>query len=426
MSLELNNATYKAFVDFASQPKVGDRTIASIDDKNLIKNEGNLGNRAIVASKNWDFIGNIGRSTKKQDANNATRELFRQSIIDLFGGESKIPESVKTAMKLEDYGKGKPLSARRIRIVNQAVEQHFANFPEAVNLAKAHAKFAYQCAKGNNATVDANINQVLLGVSNDPLATKLVAENMETILTRGNNTLRSVEDACKKAQAIKANVAELRTIANGNQDVMNAGMAFLSHMRGKPLESGLLTRLFNEAKALSVSDIKGLKADSSGIQIHKAVMQFTSEIDKAILKSGAAAALEGTDEKGPARDFIGSMMLLKCGKGNHPAIFNALHNTNSAKVLTFYTDVIAKGRIELDEPDDALTGEMKMQGSLLALRMSEFDKLVAISTGKNTNDYKGLSFFPEKFDYEEIDGPDIAADVEYIAKNKLIAENKLI
>ena len=122
MPLGLDNVTYKAFIDFASQPKVGNRTIASIDDKNLIKNEGNLGNRTIVASKNWDFIGNVGRNTKKQDANNATRELFRQSIIDMFGGESRIPESVKTAMKLEDYGKGKPLSARRIRIVKAAID----------------------------------------------------------------------------------------------------------------------------------------------------------------------------------------------------------------------------------------------------------------------------------------------------------------
>lgn len=120
MPLELNNATYKSFTDFAS--KVGGRTIASIDDKNTIKNEGSLGGRTIAPSKNWDFIGNIGRSASKQEANNAVRELFRQSIIDMFGGESMVPESVKTAMKLEDYGKGKPLSARRIMIVKAAID----------------------------------------------------------------------------------------------------------------------------------------------------------------------------------------------------------------------------------------------------------------------------------------------------------------
>lgn len=127
MTLELNNATYKAFIDFASQPKVGGRTIASInDDKKLIKNDSSLAGRTIVASKNWDFIGNIGRNTSKQEANNTVRNLFRQSIIDMFGGESMIPDSVKTAMKLEDYDKGKPLSVRRIRIVKAAIDETMA------------------------------------------------------------------------------------------------------------------------------------------------------------------------------------------------------------------------------------------------------------------------------------------------------------
>ncbi len=127
MTLELNNATYKALIDFASQPKVGGRTIASInDDKKLIKNDSSLAGRTIVASKNWDFIGNIGRNASKQEANNTVRNLFRQSIIDMFGGESMIPDSVKTAMKLEDYDKGKPLSVRRIRIVKAAIDEAMA------------------------------------------------------------------------------------------------------------------------------------------------------------------------------------------------------------------------------------------------------------------------------------------------------------
>ena len=109
MPLELNNATFKAFTDFASNVK--GRTIAALEDKvdikSDIKTEGPLNGRTIAPSSNHDFIGNVGRRARKQEANNAVRELFRQSIIDMFGGESKIPESVKTAMKLEDYGKGK-------------------------------------------------------------------------------------------------------------------------------------------------------------------------------------------------------------------------------------------------------------------------------------------------------------------------------
>ena len=121
MPIELSNATYKAFTDFAA--KVSDRTIAAFgDDKNSVKSTNGLDARTIVPSHNWDFIGNVGRRAPKKEANEAVRELFRQSIYDLFGGESMVPESVKTAMKLEDYGKGKPLSARRIRIVKAAID----------------------------------------------------------------------------------------------------------------------------------------------------------------------------------------------------------------------------------------------------------------------------------------------------------------
>ena len=124
MPLELNNATFKAFTDFASGVK--GRTIAAIEDKNDIKSdiktEGPLNGRTIAPSSNHDFIGNVGRRARKQEANNAVRELFRQSIIDMFGGEALIPDSVKTAMKLEDYGKGKPLSARRIMAVKVAID----------------------------------------------------------------------------------------------------------------------------------------------------------------------------------------------------------------------------------------------------------------------------------------------------------------
>lgn len=50
------------------------------------------------------------------------RDLFRKSVADVFGGESRIPASVRKAMLLSDYGKGKPLTARRILAVKTAIE----------------------------------------------------------------------------------------------------------------------------------------------------------------------------------------------------------------------------------------------------------------------------------------------------------------
>ena len=91
MSIDINNANYKLFTDFAAtaakkttRAEIG--TLHSADGKE----------RTIKASSNWDFIGNVGRNSAKKADNNEVRNLFRKTIADMFGGENKIPESVKT------------------------------------------------------------------------------------------------------------------------------------------------------------------------------------------------------------------------------------------------------------------------------------------------------------------------------------------
>ena len=63
----------------------------------------------------------LPRSSAQKDANNAVRTAFRSAVEELFGGFDNIPESVKNVMKLEDYGKGRPLTSRRIRAVQDAI-----------------------------------------------------------------------------------------------------------------------------------------------------------------------------------------------------------------------------------------------------------------------------------------------------------------
>ena len=75
-----------------------------------------------------DKVGKWFRSDGVKVANDTTRAIFRQSVAAMFGGEDHIPENVKKAMKLEDYGQGKPLTAKRIRLVKIAVEAAMA-FP---------------------------------------------------------------------------------------------------------------------------------------------------------------------------------------------------------------------------------------------------------------------------------------------------------
>ena len=120
MALDINgyNATFKAFTDFATQSVEAGKSKAVA----RAGGEGTLAGRVITAAKHdWVGIG-AGRLGSLKDANNIARDLFRNAIADMFGGPDKIPPSVQDAMKLEDFGKGKPLTARRILAVKKAID----------------------------------------------------------------------------------------------------------------------------------------------------------------------------------------------------------------------------------------------------------------------------------------------------------------
>ena len=64
------------------------------------------------------------RSQDKKELNNATRAIFKQAVIDIFGTSiNDVPKSVRSAMELGKFdGVGRPLTARRILAVNKAID----------------------------------------------------------------------------------------------------------------------------------------------------------------------------------------------------------------------------------------------------------------------------------------------------------------
>ena len=121
MTLDINgyNDTFKAFVAFAQGRASGDDIARGSFGEN-----GGLAGHEIHAGttdrlRNWC---NWRREDGEQNANNVTRTLFINAVIDMFGGRDRIPESVKKAMRTNDYGHGKPLTARRILLVKDAID----------------------------------------------------------------------------------------------------------------------------------------------------------------------------------------------------------------------------------------------------------------------------------------------------------------
>lgn len=126
MKIDLSNVQYKQFVSFANRAKNSDFVQVGnpVDDLR----PGELEHRKIVAKSSWDFVGNIGRGKTSRATNNAVRDLFKATILKMCGvtSEDMLPAGVRAAMKLDNFGKGKPLSARRIKAVDTALKAEIA------------------------------------------------------------------------------------------------------------------------------------------------------------------------------------------------------------------------------------------------------------------------------------------------------------
>ena len=122
------NADFNRFVDFAVSQNGSGKAIA--DAANGKFDVGGLARQVTVAS--GDRVGALFRSQGAKDVNNVTRDIFRNAIADMFGGESKIPDSIKEAMNMKKFdGSGRPLTAKRIMNVKIAIDQYNAKNPGA-------------------------------------------------------------------------------------------------------------------------------------------------------------------------------------------------------------------------------------------------------------------------------------------------------
>ena len=114
------NSVFRDFVKFATL------RVDANDEKAIANARYNrLDGRKILAVTQslTDSVHNWTRGMDEWIANDHTRKLFRNAVSDMFGGEAKIPASVRKAMLLVDYEEGKPLTARRIMAVKDAIDR---------------------------------------------------------------------------------------------------------------------------------------------------------------------------------------------------------------------------------------------------------------------------------------------------------------
>ena len=416
MPLGINgyNDAFKAFTDFATQAKSGS-TIAQVGgEKNTVVGSGPLAGRTIVAKTGFDFVGNVGRRQESRDVNNAVRDLFKQAIEDMFGGVDKIPASVKDAMKLEDFGKGKPLTARRILAVKTAVDQVAAKTSNCIAESKAH----FEYTKEGKAEGDKRIDTAFASCNGNADAMDIVKANIQKLTVNTQSSLRSEADVQKKVGRLLDNLNELKEVSKNNPAIYAAGKKMLEES-GVSLPKGMIAKLVQTANDTPLKAFGKLSGGSSVMDIHKAVMQMHKTIKTAMISSGAEK-LDGADEKMGARDFVATVLLSRCGKGGLANIRRALDSQN-ASALNEYYSLSDDGRNGLVEnPSEDLKEGIKVVGRIGLTYLEKInnavnDNLQELNPG--AHEESRVKTFEGEFDIDDFGGDELVDDTVSIAKD---------
>lgn len=410
---------YKSFVDFASQHNDARNQETIARATNLAVPSNLLEGRTIDVANDNDSVGKFKRSEALQRENDITRKLFRQSIIDLFGGVDKIPQSVKDAMKLKDYGQGKPLTVRRIMAVKAAVDVYLERANLALERAKARATEEDLYNERMNVPVDAQtrarIDKLLTVAVNttvsDQDALNLVIDIGKGIIQRsGDETLRTEEQVRERAAGILANVIELKEVAKGNQAIINAGIDLLKVLKGKSLPLGVIRTIVQTTMKQSIGAIKALSPRSSGIKLHKAVMQLFDNSYKAAEAAKTFSALKENDEKNNVESFCIQLMLARIGETTANGIKTLLEN-KGLLLTTFYSKISEGEVIDTEDIAQGIKEYMEYQTGEFGGTLSRFYTLVQARLGIPDNDIQFFMEYIDDLDYNAIDGQLIAQDV---------------
>lgn len=303
MAIDINTQQrYDMFAAFAAQ-KGSTSTIV----------ETSIDGKSISVKKTHDFIGNIGRRIGSRDVNNATRELFKQTMLGMFGvtDEKFLPASVRDVMKLEDYhDKGKPLTTRRILAVTKAADAIF----------DARLQPVLDEAARQGIMLDDNLKAALRSAlrthTDDGDLLDVVKANIRGILMDGGS-LRSADAIGQKIDAFSANLSELRQAANGDAQVLAAGKKCLAGLNGDSLGAGQFRTMLFAAEAGSqrmAPIIAELPTPSNPRNLGGLIRGFSQTLGEMLgACNQPGIRMDGPNRETNCRNFMIGVMLRKCG-----------------------------------------------------------------------------------------------------------------
>ena len=211
------NAEFNRFVNFATEQNASGKAIA--DAANGKFDVGGLAREVVVAS--GDKVGKLFRSQGAKDVNNVTRDIFRNAVADMFGGESKIPDSVKKAMNMKLFdGSGRPLTAKRIMSVKIAIDQYNERNPgDGVKVGGPGAAIIEQGLKNNAAKMNGVKAMSAASAAKDAQPAALTQAKAEKMISKSISFL-----GYTFGRDEKANLAKLLVKHGGDMPAKNLRM----------------------------------------------------------------------------------------------------------------------------------------------------------------------------------------------------------
>ena len=326
---------YDKFVSFTSPAKVRDGTIVQVG-------QDTAGISSIEAKRKIDFFGNIARSADSRRTNDAVRDLFKETVIAPEGGTNKddvscIPEEVRKEMKLEDYGgKGKPLTARRIRAVKTAVDRYVDGRADQVE-----QKLAKQLGVSTvDDTLKGLIRTAVRSCGGDEDVLAALMENPKSVLV-GKAPLGD-EEVAGRVRDLAASVDSLRQATGSDRKLFDVALPFLNDPQGAvPLPKPLLSAMVETVGKLGPDDLgtfSVLKPGASGQDINRAVGQLGEIIDKAMSEEPLSQHVKGDAQAlRHYKDLLASMIMARALPDADSAYGaqEALESEQASKVLRY-------------------------------------------------------------------------------------------
>ena len=376
-TVELNSqaraqAQFEQFARFA-------RTSGGLTGRTVAQVGGQLGPElngaiaSITAKSRFDFVGNIGRRQQSKDENNAVRDLFKEAVVKMCNSvdEQHLPENVKTAMKLEDYGKGRPLTARRILAVQTAVRQHDME------------QMLIDAGVALDDTIKDRIKTAVSACGNDPAAFAVLKETWKAVLFETPDkeassmpngaplVPREAKAVRNRAGNIASDVQSLRKITGGDEALFDAAKPFLALRDDQhPLSNSLLTRMVATVQQLQPGDLNPISALASPnpalSDIHAAALKLNELINGVMDGCGLArpSGLLMKNREDYREQLIASMILTKAipNKPSLNAVQGLLQSDEARKLKSIYifSNMFPQG----EEADKKAIADMSLHAEL--------------------------------------------------------------